>query len=256
MGWRIAILLVLGSLLSGCNNSNIRSSQNDQTGDQGEVRRTSPAEVYMNLAAEYLRKKRYEVALKTAKKGLAVDSYHSGTHYVIGLVYQVLAEDELAERHFYRAVDLDDHNAYALNALGSFLCNKERYDEAQVYFDKAVSNPLYETPWIAMTNAGLCSLANKQTDKGEIYFRKALNSNKTYAPALLEMAKLKLAQKKYLPTRAYLQRFSAVSKHSAESLWVGTVSETALGDRGAAASYKLFLLSDFPDSDEATRLSE
>ena len=70
------------------------------------------------------------------------------------------------------------------------------------------------------------------------------------------MAQLTYETGDYLKSRAYLQRYSDVTKHTAASLWLGLQLERKLGDRNAEASYALLLRSEFPDSEEAHRLSQ
>ena len=70
------------------------------------------------------------------------------------------------------------------------------------------------------------------------------------------MSQLSYDKKNYLSARAYLQRYLAVSRHSAASLWLGIRIENILGDKDALSSYKLSLKNNFPDSTEASRLGE
>jgi len=253
-----SICLILFLLLVACDNSNVRQtgSERERTGQLGAVKRPSAADVYVNLAVEYLRKKQFEHALVAGKKSIIVDPNNSNAHNVIALIYQSLTQYGLAEDHFRTAIRLDGYNSFAQNAYGSFLCYQGEYDEAIVQFDNALENPLYPTPWVARTNAGLCAQAKGKDQLAEAYFRKALQTNKAHSPALLAMAEQSFKINKHLSSRAYLQRYSDVSAHTAKSLWIGIQNEKMLGDNGKVASYKLFLSSQFPDSDEAARLSE
>ena len=70
------------------------------------------------------------------------------------------------------------------------------------------------------------------------------------------MAEVSFRQDKFLPARAYLQRYAEVGRHSSRSLWLGVQVERALGDRDAEASYALRLEKAFPDSKETRLLQE
>ena len=53
-----------------------------------------------------------------------------------------------------------------------------------------------------------------------------------------------------------LQRYLAVARHSAGSLWLGIRIEQQLGDNDALSSYMLSLKNNFPDSKEAAELAK
>lgn len=253
----VSLILIAGLIAAtGCRQSSIRSDGTDDTGRLGQVRRASPADVYVQLAAEYLKTGQYAIALQNAKKGVAVDPRYSTAFTLLGVVYQRLGELSQAEAAFGKAVALDPKDPYALNAYGGFLCGNGQQAQAQTMFARAVSNPLYEMPWVALTNAGMCAEQLGQLAEAEGYFRQALEGNAEYPPALLRMANLSFEQGNSLSARAYLQRFSEVQEHTAESLWLGIQTETLLGDRDQVASYSLLLRSRYPDSRQVQLLNE
>jgi len=104
------------------------------------------------------------------------------------------------------------------------------------------------------TNAGSCAFNAKDTAKAEQYWRKALEVNPEFPPALLQMGRLSVNQKNYMSARAYLQRFHQVAKPSPESLWLGIQTERVLGDKNAEASYSMLLKNGYPDSPQAKQL--
>ena len=70
------------------------------------------------------------------------------------------------------------------------------------------------------------------------------------------MAEIGVKTKKYLMARAYIQRYHAVAKPTAESLWIQVQSEKALGAEEHYLKYARRLLKDFPDSEQAGMLEE
>ena len=252
----IVTTVLIGIGLSGCQTMPESGSGDDQTGTLGEVKEQSPADVYVELGIAYMRERQHAVALRKLKQAVEADPKSARAHNVIALLYEQLGESEQAEKHYLRAVKLDPDNPFIRNAWGSFLCNGEDYEAALVQFAKALENPLYPTPWVAMTNAGLC--ANRAGDKktAERYFRQALTRNPKFPIALSQMAELNFDQRNFLSSRAYLQRYLAEAKHTPRTLWLGFQVENELGDRDTAASYKLLLQSKFPDSQEVQYLRE
>jgi len=242
-------------LLAGCASQGRIDGGESATGNLGSpVARASPADVYTELSAAYLRDNQLTEAFKNAKKAVIVDPSSSSAQYVMALVQQRLGQSKLADQAYRKATKLDPRNPVVLNAYGSFLCDRRDFAEADGYFRRALENPLYNTPWLAWHNAGSCKERAGDGAGAEVNYRNALQANPRFAPSLLGMAKISFEHENFLSARAYLQRYAEVARHSAESLWLGVRTENQLGDKDQMASYGMKLKARFPDSDEAKYL--
>lgn len=251
----VMLLLLVTWQLQGCAPAQTRST--DETGELGAVEGDqSAADVYVKLAVAYMQEGQMDQALKKAKRGLQLDPNNPSANNVIALLYERLGDRELAERHFQRAAKLDPKDPYIRNAYGSFLCAGERYAEADEQYMQALRNPLYKTPEVALTNAGICAGRNNNMEQAETNFRKALQANPKFPVALAQMAQISLDKGNYLSARGYLQRYLEVAKHTARTLWIGIQAERELGDRDAVASYEMLLRGRFPDSEEMRLMEE
>lgn len=226
-----------------------------------QVRQTDPATEtlvgnYVELGIEYMKQGQYDVALSRLQRALAIDSTSPEAHNAIALLYDRLEQTPLAEEHFRKAVDYDPQFAAAHNNYGTFLCRQGRHEAGEEHFLLAGNNTLNPNRDVAFTNAGLCMREKGAVDKAETYFRKALKINPRQPLALLAMARLSFEQQRYLPARAYLQRYAEVGTSTAESLWLGYRVESQLGDRNAASSYAVALRGRFPDSEEVRLLNQ
>jgi type IV pilus assembly protein PilF len=243
------VLLVV--MLSACAT---QQKSADTTGSLGREKRNSPAKIYVDMGKEYMRDGQWGVALKKLKKAIDVDDDYPPAHNVIAVLYERLGNTQLASVHYEEAIKLDGQDPYIRNARGSFYCKQGRLEDAESDFQQALANPLYPTPWVALTNAGLCRERAGEQSKAENYYRRALTANPKYATALYQMARLSLEQKKDLSARAYLERYHGVSKPSAASLWLGIRIEKKLKDLAKADEYKGRLFSQFPDAPEVQML--
>jgi type IV pilus assembly protein PilF len=248
------ILLAFAVLLSAC--ATTPSSTNDTTGNLGVERRESPAQIYVEMGIAYMRDGQDGVALKKLRRGIDVDPGNPDAHNVLAILYERLGENELAGKHYKRATDLAPHDPYIRNARGSYLCKLKEFDSALQEFELALDNPLYPTPWVALTNAGLCAERSGDSDKAERYYRAALTANSKYSPALFQMAELSFEQRNDMSARAYLERYHSAKPPNAASLWLGVQVEQRLGDRVKAVEYKRQLLKDFPDAPEIQALNK
>lgn len=240
-------------LLSGCAS---QQQTSDTTGNLGQEKRNSPAKIYVEMGMAYMRDGQTAVAMQKLKKALEVDEKSPEAHNVIGILYQRLGETERAGKHYDRAVELDPRDPYIRNARGSYFCTLGRYAAAVDDFEKALGNPLYTTPWVALTNAGLCVDRADEGARSENYLRRALTARPTYPPALIKMAEISLQQGKDLSARAYLERYHSEIKPTAASLWLGVQIERRLGDQAKSSEYRGRLLKEFSDAPEVQLLYE
>ena len=238
-------------ILSACNtvtgtNKNIKPSESTN-----EVTLSN-----LELGIAYMKQGAYEKALEKLNRAKEADPQYSPTYNALGLLYEQFGQQNKAEEHFKKAIRINSADSSTLNNYGRFLCKQDRRDEAESVFQQAADNPLYETPEIAITNAGVCFYNNQNTAKAEEYFRKALQLNPRVPPALLLMAEISYNQGETLSARGYLQRFQQISRHTPKSLWLGIRLEQALKNDDAVSSYALLLKNQFPDSEEAAKLRQ
>ncbi len=238
------MLVGLLTALGGCNQANVRPDD----------AKSSPAAANVELGVLYMREGKKQIAMDVLQKALRQDPNSADAHNAIGVLYESLGETDKADTHFKRALSINPNDSQAHNNYGTFLCRNKRPDEAEKHYLSAASNTLYETPELSYTNAGSCAFNAGDTAKAEQYWRKALEANAKFAPALLQMARLNVEQKQYMPARAFLQRLHAVSKPSPESLWLGIQTERVLGDKNAEASYSMLLKNGYPNSPQAKQL--
>ncbi|MEW8506317.1 MAG: type IV pilus biogenesis/stability protein PilW [Candidatus Thiodiazotropha sp.] len=252
-GYHFSPLFLLFLFLSGCAT---QQQTTDATGNLGREKRNSPAKIYVEMGMAYMRDGQSAVALQKLKKALEVDEKSAEANNVIAILYEQLGETDRAGIHFDRAIELDGRDPYIRNARGSYNCRLARYDAALIDFEEALANPLYPTPWVAMTNAGLCVERSGDEVKAENFYRRALSANASYPVALFQMAEVSLQQEKDLSARAYLERYHSEVKPTAASLWLGIQIEKRLRDLAKSTEYRNRLLKVFPDAPEVQLLYE
>ncbi len=243
----IFYFLYLG--LSGCGQTTGRSES-----IKPSVKTNDIAKANLDLGIAYLQAGALEKSLEKLQKARAADPHYSPTYNALGVLYQRFKDKKKAEEYFIQALRLNEYDSSTMNNYGQFLCQESRFDKAEKHFLKAANNPLYTTPEIALSNAGVCAMKQDKLGIAEKYFRKALGENPKVIPALLQMIEISYVTKNYLSARGYLQRYLEVSPHTAKSLWLGIQVESKLGDNNALSSYELLLKNKFPDSEETNLL--
>jgi type IV pilus assembly protein PilF len=236
------LFLSLSLLLAGCSSNPIR--------DGVDVEKAAQANA--NLGLRYMMQGDYEVAMKKLNRALEYDPDHVPSNHYLAELYRRLGRNEDAEEHYEHALRYAKGDASSLhNNYGVFLCGLDRFDDGIEQLEKVLDNPVYARRDQVYENLGLCTeRKGEDMEKAEEYLRKGLQLNPNMPKSLLAMARLTFAKKNYLSTRAYLQRYGNVARHTPESLWLGIQVERVLGDKNALASYGLSLKGNFPDAPE------
>ncbi len=214
------------------------------------------AELQVQLAQEYLKRGKLEVARDKLKRALELDPYSAQAHTVSGYLNETIGERVQAELHYKRAVEIKPKDGDMANNYAGFLCRQGRYDESDAMFLRAIADPFYKTPEVALSNAGICAKDGGRLEQAEAYLRDALARKPDYAGALLPMASVLYARQDFLKARAFIQRYEAGHQTSPEVLFLGWQIEQALGDKRSADDYRRRLIEGYPRSREALSLEQ
>lgn len=219
----------------------------------------SPAELYVRMAEEYFNRGQIEVALRRAQQAIQADRGYARAHVWQAFIYERIEQGERARQHYEEAARLAPNNSDVRYAYGAYLCRQQRYAEADAEFVRALANPLYATPWVAMTNAGICAASSGDRARAERYFRDAIAANPNFGPAYVRLAELAHENGDNQAARDWLERFFApTTPRNAETsfgaLLVGVKVERALGNRRRADEYARTLKTNFPNAPETRGL--
>jgi len=214
------------------------------------------ARINVRLGIEYIRKGNLAVAQDKIEKALEQNDRDAGVQMGAGMLYEQLRDPKKAEHHYRRALRLDPDSPQVQNALGAFLCRNGDAANGEEMFLTAAVNPLYRTPEVAYTNAGVCARQAGHLERAEEHLRRAVVAGAQYPEALLQMAGVSFERGKNLQARAFLQRYIGLANAGADVLMLGYQIERAIGDQVAADDYARRIRSEFPDSPEARVLEQ
>jgi len=241
---KLAAVLVL-LVLAGCVSSN-----------KPPVGRTPKAAATYNvqLAIEYMRLGKLETAREFIERALKEDPHNASVQATAGLVYERMGEIGKAEHAFDVAVRIGKDDPNILNNYAGFLCRNNQAAQGEKMFMQVVRNPLYQTPEVALVNAGVCVHGSGDYISAERYFREALRLRPNLPEALIQLGNLLLERDDAVQALIYVQRDLQVNPPSADVFWLGFRTERKLGDNSAAAGFAKRLQQEFPDSDQARML--
>lgn len=240
------VLFLSGIVLAGC------------VAEQRPVKKPDEkrAELHAQLAAGYMQRNQYDVALEELKFALSIDSNNASANHVMAVLQSRLNNDDSADGYFRRAIGARKDYAQAQHDYGVFLCARGEYKEAFRWFRRVLQNPLYRNPELINLHAGECLLnqPNPDLSTAEGYIRTALKTNPKLPAALYDMARIRYGQRSYLSARAYIQRYFEAGRETPQTLLLAVKIERALRAKDAAADYARRLRRGFPKSTEASEV--
>lgn len=243
-----SLAMLLASCATGSGNSRPAPPSNP------ENPKTKAANLYTDLGQKYMAQGKLEIALENLNKALAADNNHTDAHTVVALLYERIGDNAKAEQHYRRAAELSPKSGNENNNYGAFLCKLGRYDDASVYFVRAISDPFYKTPVVALTNAGTCAIKGGKLNVAEKDLRAALDREPNNSEALFQMATVLYLKNDFFRARAFIQRYETVGQQSADALLLGRNIELRLGNGKASQDYTRRLREKFPKSQQAHSL--
>lgn len=239
---RLLALLGVCLTLIACSRHNARESDSAL----GLDAQNSPGDLYVAMAAEYYRLGQLDEAMRRAQQAIAEDNRNPRAYYMIGVIYQRIGQMPQAEASFKQAVEISPNNPDIRNAYGNFFCEQRRFSEAQAQFAKALENPLYNTPWVAMVNAGICAASAGDRTRAQTEYRRALKANPRFGPALLKLAELEYGRGDAKAAKDSLDRFFQANAPTPQALELAIATERKLGNSKGAATYEQMLRKSFP----------
>lgn len=234
------ILVVAAAVLAGCVPSTLAPGKTPQRA----------AEINMQLAIEYMKLDKLAIAHEFIEKALSQDSGNATVQMTAGLVYERMNEAGKADKAFATAARIGRDDPNILNNYAGFLCRTHRAAEGEKLFLQVVRSPLYQTPEVAMLNAGVC-LRGTDDATAEKYFRQTLSMRPNMPDALLYLGDMVLDQGDARQTMTLVERYLAFNPAGPDILMLGLRAERKLGDDTAAAGYARRLKTEFPDSEQA-----
>ncbi len=249
----LGVALGAALVFAGCTTSSTTSST---TSDERPQSPHDAAAYNAQLAVAYMRQGNLAAARDKVDRALSQDAQNASVQTTAGLIYDRLGEDKKAEGHYSTAMRLKPDDPDVVNNYGVYLCRKGRVKEGERLFLKAARNPVYRTPELAYSNAGLCLKNAGMADGARKHFERALALQPKLADALLQLADLNYEQGRMTEAQGLVQRYLGGLPANPQILWLGVRVERALGNRAAADAYAKRLKTEYPKTEQTRALLE
>jgi type IV pilus assembly protein PilF len=208
----------------------------------------------MQLAIEYMKLNQLANARDCIERALSENSSNPDVQATAALVYERLNDPGKAERAYETAIRLSKNDPRIANSFAGFLCRTGKTAAGEKMFNEVARNPLYQTPAVALVNAGVCVRSAGNLVDADRYFTRALAIRPNMPEALLQQANVAFDRGDAAQARDIVQRYLAVNPPTPEILWLGFRAQRKLGDAVAAAVYARRVQTEFPNSEQAQNM--
>ncbi len=234
-------MLMLGSSLTACVHT-------------GFGKKASPADAAstnVQLAIEYMKLGKLAASRDSIERALQEDARSPDVQFTAGLVYERLNDLPRAEKAYATAARLGTRDPNIQNAYAGFLCRTGKTAAGEKLFDEVARNPTYQTPEIALVNAGVCTRSTGDVLDAQRYFNRALTIRPNMPEALLQLGNVAIDRGDADEALDFVRRYLAANPPTADVLWLGFRAQRKLGDATAAAGFARRVQAEFPDSEQA-----
>lgn len=216
--------------------------------------KVAAAKINIQLGTTYLQQGNYVRAREKLLRSLKQNPKDPDVHTSLGLLYDRTGDPKLADKHFREALRLAPDKPDLINNYAIYLCKNGRVDEGVEKFTAVAANRYYQTPEVALTNAGVCLRSAKRLDEAEQKFIAAIRARPNYGDATVQLATLYVERSRVPDARAVVDTYLNAFKPNPDVLLAAVGVARAAKDRLSEEKYSRRLRLDFPDSPQARAL--
>jgi len=173
----------------------------------------------------------FEDAIPLLESGLKIAPQRADLHAALGESYFMSGKTERAIDEFKALIALDP-SARSYTFMGLSYRHLGRFDEALKYFDEGLK--LDPQSASCLFNIGFIEERQGNYARADDLFQKALHSNPDYSEALLELANLRVKDKKFVEAAELLRRYVKVSRDPSTGYYKLAMVERSLHQTEAA----------------------
>lgn len=242
---RAALLAVPLLLLAAC-----------VTTDDRAVNNKEAAKANVDLGVAYLKQGNLQIAKDKLERAAKQDPRNAEVYWAMASLNERMNQPRDAERNYLKAMDLAPANSNIVNTYAVFLCKQGEVDRALPMFEKVLADKLYQTPYAAAANAGMCLRDEKRNADAQRYFERALALGPGFVDAAIGLSDLQLTQGNPDAARRTVDTFIGNGNKSADLLVVGVRAAVAQHDCGGTQVYSRLLRRDFPNAAQTSALPQ
>lgn len=199
------------------------------------------ADAYTQLGVAYLERDNLPRALSALDRALEINPHNAEALQALALVYQQQSENELARRYFQQAIKSAPAFTRARNNYAAFLYQQGQFNAACEQLETASHDAQYANRAQLFTNLGQCYLAAENIDEARKRLLRAVSIDPRSPRGYLLLAELEVSQGNFGQAWEPLQRYLQLAGQDPVALEMAIDIAHARGDHAAAANYQRLL---------------
>jgi type IV pilus assembly protein PilF len=247
---RFCTVLLVTLMMTGC----VTHTKDGGKPLKQEDPKVQAAAYNVQLGTAYLQQGNYPVAREKLERALEQNPKDPNVHTSLALLYDRVGDAKLADKHYREALRLAPDKPDVSNNYAIHLCKNGRVDEGVERFTAVAGNRYYQTPEVALTNAGVCLRTAKRLDEAEQKFIAAIKARPNYGDATVQLATLYVERARIPDARAVVDVYLNAFKPNPDVLLAAVGVARAAKDRMSEEKYTRRLRLDFPDSPQTRAL--
>ncbi|MEJ0099352.1 MAG: type IV pilus biogenesis/stability protein PilW [Pseudomonadota bacterium] len=244
---RTTLLLLPLLLLAAC----VTSTTSDRTVDK-----KGAAKANVDLGVAYMQQGNLQTAKDKLERAEKQDPKNPEVYWVKASLYERMNMPRDADRSYQRAMELAPANSNIVNTYAVFLCRQGEIDRALPMFDKVIADKLYQTPYAAAANAGMCLRDQKRGADAKRYFESAVQMGPGFTDGVIGLGDLQINQGDPAGAMHTVDTFLRTGTRSADVLVMGVRAAVAQRDCNAAQRYAVLLRAQFQNAAQTTSLPQ
>lgn len=209
------------------------------------------ARTRLELASAYFGRGQLDTALDEVKLALQAKGDLGEAFNLRGLIYAAMGEDRLAEDSFARALQVNPRDGSTLHNHAWFLCQRERYVEAQARFSALLAMPQYRDAARSQLARGVCFGRTRQWPEAEEALMRAYELEPANPNIGFSLAEVLYQRQAYERARFYIGRVNDMPDSvNAQTLWLAARIDRKLGRDAAVRVLGERLRQVFPKAPE------
>ena len=167
----------------------------------------------------------YEDAIPLLESGVKLAPQRADFHAALGESYFKTEKTEKAIAEFQKLIDLEP-TAQSYAFMGISYRRLGRFDKAREYFEAGLKRDPHNAS--CLFNLGYIEERQGHPARAEEFYQQALRSNPDFSEALLQLADLRIASKRFEEAAALLRRYVKVSRDPAPGYYKLAMVEKSL----------------------------
>jgi type IV pilus assembly protein PilF len=247
---RGAAVAVLALVLVGCvTEGGPQTKENHGPLDPKEADRR--ARIHMELAGGYFGRGQNNDALDEIKEVLAVKPDLPAAYALRGLIYGSMGDPTKADDSFHRALQLAPHDGDTMHNYGWFLCQQQRFAEADAQFSQALAEPTYRAASRTLLAQGVCQARAGRLADSEHTLSRSYELDPANPTTAVNLAEVLYKRGEFERARFYIRRVNTRDELvSAQTLWLAAKIERKLGQEAQVQDLGAQLHKRFPQAPE------